>query len=177
MKWRSEEYAVRAEFVQQILCSFGLAAADMVDVFNNVKNRRFDKFMVDAWSQCWSPPIWVWLNPPFSKLQDTAMKVIADGARGVMVAPDWSSSWLQISKKHLVYPIGEEFFELHGNPAGPIRWAVHVVLLDGFVLKSCAVQCDEEIGKETGRVQNMEKLSTAAKRRSRKERCAVAKGH
>ena len=157
--------------MQQILCSFGLAAADMVDVFNNYKNRRFDNFMIDAWNQSWSPPLWVWLNPPFSKLQDTVMKVIADGARGVMVAPDWSSSWLQvllqISKKKLYYSVGEEFFELHGNPAGPIRWGIHFVLLDDFVLKPCAVQCEEEIENQVGR------MTKAARRRSRRERrCA-----
>ena len=168
--WKSEEYAVRFEYVQEILVTFGLTTDAMTDVFNNKENRRFDKFMQDAWKCSWAPPLWVWLNPPYSKLQETILKVLADSAQGVAVVPDWKSSWLQvllkISKQHLYYPEGVKFFELHGEAAGPLKWGVHVCFFCGFDLRSCVVA--EEL--ETGRVQQVERTSSAARRKKRRDK-------
>ena len=128
--WKSEEYAVKKQLVDQILTTFGLKEEELIDVFSSVSNARFKRRVEgDAWQLSWAPPQMCWWNPPFSRLQDCVVKVLVDDAQGVFIAPDWKSGWLsllqKIAKKELFFEPGSDVFELEGRQVGPVRWGVH----------------------------------------------------
>ena len=166
--WYSEEYAVQPALVEGILAFCSLSGEMMTDAFSSESNKRFEKRLHDAWVCSWSPPLWIWCNPPFSKFNDVFIKWLAENARGVVVAPHWRTSWhqilMRIATKHKWYPAGTEFFELDGVKAGPIRWPVDVFFIDGFLLQTCATHpITMVVGKEI-------RDSDAARRRRRRER-------
>ena len=151
--WSSEEHAVLPGVVKHIVEWCGLTGVEMIDSFSDEKNKRFPKRMQDAWVCSWAPPLWVWCNPPFSKFNEVVMKWLAEGARGIIVSPDWQAPWQQdvtkISRKQKWYPAGVEFFELKGKIVGPTRWPVNVFFIDGFQLQPCAAY-DFDFWKRNG---------------------------
>ena len=126
--WLSEEYAVRPEMVKSILTHLGLTGVELVDTFSCEENKRFDKRMQDAWVCHWGPPLWIWCNPPYSQIDKVVIKLLADGARGVVVVPDWKTPWLQVLhksvSKEIWYHAGSEFLKLNGRPARPTKWPI-----------------------------------------------------
>ena len=121
--------------------------------------------MQDAWVCHWGPPLWIWCNPPYSQIDKVVIKMLADGARGVVVVPDWKTPWLQvlhkIASKEIWYPAGSEVFELNGRPAGPTKWPIYAFLVCGFVVDA------RPDGLEGGEQRQQQETDAARRRRRR----------
>ena len=78
----------------------------------------------------------MWCNPPFFKLQQVVDKVRQDGAKCILVMPNWPTQpWFQsaqeMATKKVFYHPGSEIFDVDKGKVGGVRWGVWAMLLDG----------------------------------------------
>ena len=78
----------------------------------------------------------LWWNPPFSRLAEVVDKIVADRARGVLIAPYWpQEAWHQKAllyvRRKWLWRRGAVLFETAEGIAGPTRWGVWAWLIDG----------------------------------------------
>ena len=72
--------------------------------------------MSDAFSRKWGPDLGlVWLNTPYSMMEEVVAKIQEDGTTGVLICPDWpNAAWrwrIQSSvKKKYFYAPGVKCF-------------------------------------------------------------------
>ena len=188
----SEEYAVRNGKMRDIIFRLGCGEPS-VDGFATVENHLFPVwlgpggYVENSLAAQWGEVELLWLNPPYSKLEETIQKVIKEKVRAVMVLPDWrSESWWKKIQEYVVkkyfYPKGTKMFELGGREVEGVRWGVWAYLVDckGGQEKRKRQQqqeekmmpFDREIGKEEW---DEEKVRTSsARRRWRRKRPAGA---
>ena len=70
----SEEYAVRFVFVNQILQAFQVDPQSVTDGFSSDSNHRFSKYYTIDRQGPWESTMW--LNPPWSKWNEVARRVL-----------------------------------------------------------------------------------------------------
>ena len=85
------------------------------------------KFLTDAFNQDWSG-LFLWINPPFSLLDEVVEKIITTDVRAVLIMPDWKHRkfWskiqaLVVEEYHI--PAGSRLFELPDRKLRPTQWA------------------------------------------------------
>lgn len=137
-QWHSERYNVREGYVKD-MC-FRLKVQPVLDAFADAGNHRFPVWYKDAFAVRWPQDEVIWANPPFSMLQQVVEKIKRDGAKVLLVCPDWRScSWWKSLQEHVVrrhyYPKGTAVFELDKKPVGGIRWGLWAYYVDGSVEK------------------------------------------
>ena len=76
-------------------------------------------FGEDAFLQSWSG-LTLWLNPPFSRLDEVLAKIIRDEAHALLVMPQWElRSWYKLASKltleELFFPKYTKVFSLDGD--------------------------------------------------------------
>ena len=136
----SESYAVRDKYVHRIKTLWGLEPE--VDGFATEANKRFGCWWgqgspegEDAFQQNWAGRL-LWLNPPFSKLNEVVEKIAQDGAHAVLVVPDWARrTWhkkaMGMRVADIRFPKYTKLFELDGAPLKGTLWATRVILVCG----------------------------------------------
>ena len=65
----------------------------MVDAFAQKCNAQFPRYWTqaqDAFSKDWGRDH-LWINAPFSRMQDVVLKAIMDQAQGIMIVPVWKA--------------------------------------------------------------------------------------
>ena len=94
---KNEEYAVIQPWFDYIVDWSGLEFT--VDAFAPAKQHLLPRFwdpVKDAFCQDWSQDV-LWMNPPFSLLEEVLDKIVREGAQGVLVVPVWTSlPWFDI---------------------------------------------------------------------------------
>ena len=113
-KWRTRDYAVRQEVVEEIIKKFG-CEVPVLDAFATPENRRFPKFWdlkKDAFSQNWNEAGFLWVNPPFDVMDRVVEKLVQEKVKAIVVAPVW---------KHMVWwkKIGKYCGGFHGIDPSP----------------------------------------------------------
>lgn len=86
-QWRTETYIVQDDYVEMIKSHFGMWPE--IDGFATEENTRCPDWWderVDAFSQCWAHKE-LWLNPPWSKLDQVLVKIMVEEARGILILP------------------------------------------------------------------------------------------
>ena len=123
-KWKTSRYAVRKEVIKDILMRLQCPTPEL-DAFADAGNFRFKKYWgkggaaEDAWSQDWAEEKvgLIWCNPPFEDLQWVVERIMSDGAKAILIAPDWRTDpffkpmW-EIVQRCYYYKPGIKFFEL-----------------------------------------------------------------
>ena len=105
------------------------------------------------------------VQPPFSDLDAVLEKIKKDEATAILIAPDWrnqkyySAMW-EIAVNYYYYMARQSIFELDNVPAGPTKWGIWAVLLDGWKKSELAP------------AQTM-RDTTSKKRRSRRRKLAA----
>jgi hypothetical protein len=141
--WASEEYAVRKQFIKDILMRLN-CGTPTVDAFATMKNRRWTQHWgpenpehPDAFKEDWSfaKNGVIWANPPFSKLSQVVQKAKNDKVRMILICPEWDrQEWfkeaMSITNRSYRYKAGTPFFELNGRPVDGIRWNVWALYID-----------------------------------------------
>ena len=143
-KWVTEKYAVRQGIVNDI--KMRLKVQPQVDGFAEESNHRFEEWwgpgsrseVEDAFKTSWAGGRLLWLNPPFSVLDQVVKKVRDDAAKVVLICPDWRTRWFwKALQKHVVrrhyYPAGTWVFELPAKTVPAVKWGVWAYYLDGAV--------------------------------------------
>ena len=78
--WKTEDYAVRKEWVAKIVAHFG-EEVPQCDAFANATNHHFPIWwgcggvVPDAFPQVWGR-IYLWINPPFSQIVHVIDKLV-----------------------------------------------------------------------------------------------------
>jgi len=142
--WVTQRYTVRPEIVEEILGK--LEVEPKVDVFADEGAHVLPRWWgrggerKDAWKESWdfSMQGHLWMNPPFGQLKEVAHKILGDGARVVLVCPNWPREvWWKKLKPFVVdevwYPRGTKFFTRDGKVMQGTKWGVHAYLVDGTV--------------------------------------------
>ena len=149
--WKREDYAVRAVFVQEIVQR--LRANPQVDAFADGFNKRFDRHWgkqsseaQDAYTQNWGCEE-LWLNPPFSELDQVLAKMEEDHAHGVLILPAWTqkefyTTALNMTLRHIEFPAGTKMFELYGEEVGVTRWPVIAAYICGSMWRPWQLQSE-----------------------------------
>ena len=97
-------------------------------------------------------------NPPFSELDRVIAKSHRDGAKMVLISPDWKSTdyykkmW-QYAQRYHYYDQGTDFFGIEGRSSGPTRWGVWAVYIDATEQKS---QDNDQKNRRRRQVQRQE---------------------
>jgi hypothetical protein len=170
--WKSEQYAVRQPFVKDIIMRLNVGTP-VVDAFATAKNKRWAYFWgqgndqhPDGFAECWTAEVagLIWANPPFSQLDKVVKKAKQEGARMILIAPDWRSEvyytemW-PVVKRHYYYEKGTQFFELNGKAVGGLHWGVWAVYLD------CTAQEDAQL---RARAEEVDQRTNSSRRRWRR---------
>ena len=139
-RWVSENYYVRTEYVRDIIFRFRVLPT--CDAFASHQDFRFpiwwgplSPFSEDSFSQNWGEGL-LWMNPPYSRLNEVLDKVRADAAHVLFVAPRWGARlWYKEAEKlavaKLVYPPGIHFFQHPEKKNRTSLWPVTAFLLCG----------------------------------------------
>ena len=154
-KWTTEEYQVRPGIVRDIMMR--LKVEPQVDRFANENNHQLPEFSL--------------LGPVVKKLQK-------DGAKTVLICPDWRTTWFwKAVQKNVLrrcyYAKGSKIFQLPGKHVADVKWGVWAYYVDGAIDNGCEEEMFEPnrvvSGAELdGTVQN----SKSRRRRSRRKRQA-----
>ena len=88
-------------------------------------------------------------------------KIKTDGARGILIAPDWQTRewWGPIKnlvQKSIYFPIGTRLFDTEKGPAGPIRWGAWAMLVDGKKANQAEISQINLANEPSGRGQGSE---------------------
>lgn len=141
--WASEHYAVRKQFIKDIMMRLNCGTPS-VDAFATMKNRRWTQHWgagnpehPDAFKEDWSfaKVGLIWANPPFSKLSQVVQKAKHDKVRMILICPEWDrQEWykeaMSITQRSYRYNAGTPFFELNGRPVAGTRWNVWALYID-----------------------------------------------
>jgi hypothetical protein len=88
--WKSEQYAVKQRFVQEILEEFQVRRCEVQEAFASHLNHRFEDYWdkwQDGFTYCWSDCV-LWMNPPFSLLDRVLLKCVLDQVeRCILIVP------------------------------------------------------------------------------------------
>ena len=167
-RWRSEEYTVRRQVVEEVLKA--LKVQPKLDAFALKDNARCSRFwgpnspeVKDAFAVKWDANQLMWANPPFSMLQAVLDKVRRDEGHLVLCAPSWEDKYWYKSLEDMSVATakveaGQPIFLFRGQDIGSTRWPVVFVLLCGH-RRRCS--WDEMVWRS---------LSRAQKRKSRRRR-------
>jgi hypothetical protein len=98
-QWKTQKYAVRRAYINDILMRLECGQPN-VDAFANSTNKRWEfhwgprSQREDAFDVYWNYDAvgLIWANPPFSELDRVIAKAHRDGAKMVLIAPDWKST-------------------------------------------------------------------------------------
>lgn len=169
-RWYTEDYAVKPDIVKEVTAKMKVQPA--VDAFAARHNARMERWWgvgsaecTDAMTRSWRSSGGVlWMNPPFSMLQQVALKLHADEAHAIVTIPVWPwQPWyndiMNMKVMSVKYPKASEIFETPGMICPPTRWDVEFVLVCGHV-----VQCKMGDKKSAGRRRRWRRKLLAAAR-------------
>ena len=107
-----------------------------VDAFANKKNKRFQKFYDDAWSENWSEPLWI--NPLFDVFPRVVQKLKQSGAKAILIVPNWPKQTcfkdimgISINIVELPHKGVKVYCEDNGKPLPQRSWSTLACLVDG----------------------------------------------
>ena len=135
--WKTESYAVINPVRDQILQWAGFTPT--IDAFAERCNARFPRYWdksMDAFRQDWGPEV-LWVNAPFSEMDQVVNKIVASGARGIMIVPVWrTKAWFQalqhIAVKWIDLPKEVDLYRSNSGRIYPQRWwTTRAVVFDG----------------------------------------------
>ena len=71
-----------------------------IDAFANEANHVLPTFWTescDAFNKAWSDKV-LWMNPPWSKLNEVINKLVMEQAKGILIAPIWKREpwWMML---------------------------------------------------------------------------------
>jgi hypothetical protein len=171
--WKSELYAVKFQYVVEIIDRLGLKTPN-IDAFSLEESKRFkcwwgpgSQFVEDSFTVKWTHSIvgLLWANPPFSLIANVIHKLKKDHGHAVLVVPKWvTAPWWEdlqdIVVRMLEYPCATPLFELVGAgfTVPPTKWPVQVAFVCGRIS-----QCFK-----LAKVPNP--ISSSAKRRMRRQK-------
>ena len=97
-----ESYRVRPEIFTDIVRRLG-NKKPQIDLFADQHNKLCERFYSvedDSFTKDWGSEKFIWCNPPYSMMGLVVEKSKTDGARGILIAPDWQTRerWEQIKK-------------------------------------------------------------------------------
>ena len=155
--WRCERYAVRREFVNDILSKLR-CGEPQVDCFADRANKRWPRHWGEggefksAWDADWGKHGLLWCNPPYDDkvMTQAVRKLRQDNGRAVMILPDWddyqfySEMWPMVDRYYF-YDRGSRVFELEGREMPGTNWGVWALLMDGTLYK------DQDAGEKVKR--------------------------
>ena len=155
-KDEDECYAVRKPIMKDIL--FRLQCPPpTVDAFANRALHMCDRWwgeggeVEDAFIMDWGQEQMLWVNPPFSRLNEVIPKLVDEQARGILIMPHWKNQmffdevWKIVQKKHY-YPRGSRVFETVDGVVGGVKWPVWALYVDGTKPRPVRTrnECSEE---------------------------------
>ena len=131
----------------------------MVDAFAQKCNAQFPRYWTqaeDAFSKDWGRDH-LWINAPFSRMQDVVLKAIMDQAQGIMIVSVWKAhDWFwelgEIALDWWDLPADQPVYQDNaGFVLPPSRgWTTRVVLFDAFSSNVRDSACDAVAGGYEG---------------------------
>ena len=110
--WSNETYTVTDEWFKKLVEFSDLEPT--VDAFASKGNNKLQGFWNrsdDAFKQDWSEEL-LWMNPPFSKLDQIVQKILLDEAQGILIVPcSHRHSWFTV--RGLLHSSGGTFDMTH----------------------------------------------------------------
>jgi len=109
-----------------------------VDAFATPDNARCTEFWTqneDAFQQSWKEKM-LWLNPPWTKYDQAAEKLLKDGGKAIRICPGWPyraffRKLMCASYRMMGSPEGTRVFEHVTRNVRPVKWPVLVLVVDG----------------------------------------------
>ena len=160
--YKTEAYAVLPSLKQEILAWAGVSGREqqsMVDAFAQKCNAQFPRYWTqaqDAFSKDWGRDH-LWVNAPFSRMQDVVLKAIMDQAQGIMIVPVWKAhDWFwelgEIALDWWDLPADQPVYQDNaGFVLPPSRgWTTRVVLFDALSSNVRDSACDAVAGGYEG---------------------------
>ena len=89
--WYREAYSITDDWFSRVVDWAGITPT--VDALASKQNMRLPNYWTahhDAFQKCWKWDI-LWMNPPFSKLNQVLEKILRDEAQGILLIPVWPS--------------------------------------------------------------------------------------
>ena len=91
--------------------------------------------MEDSFAVDWGKETFMWMNPPYSRLDETINKAVDEKIRAIMILPDWRSEnwWKKIQPfvvKRYYYAKGSLVFELPNQDVAGTPWGVWAYKVD-----------------------------------------------
>lgn len=137
-KLHRESFTVTDAWFEQIVQWSDLTPT--IDVFASRRNKRLDSFWTQdssAFMKSWKHDV-LWMNPPFSKLNNVLEKILQDEAQGILLVPLWPSRlWFQalsrIAVKWWDLPKKVPIFQTEdGKPLPPRSWTTRAVVFNAI---------------------------------------------
>ena len=133
-----EEYSFRQKAFHQAVESLGVGVP-LLDVSASHKNSQCVEYWGegdDAFSKSWAGKGLLWVNPPFSRLDEVVNKITTEAAKCLLVCPDWpGTKWFKVAQKNMTkapfFQTGSRIFQTADGNVGPTRWGVWVFYFEG----------------------------------------------
>ena len=160
--YKTEAYAVLPSLKREILVWAGVSERQqqsMVDAFAQTCNAQFPRYWTqskNAFSKDWCREN-LWMNAPFSTMQDIVLKTIIEQAQGIMFVPvwkahDWSWDLGEIASDWWNLPAEQPVYQDNAGFVLPSSrgWTIRVVLFDAFSSNIGDSASDEVAGEFEG---------------------------
>ena len=137
-----ERYAVRKPIMSEALQQLGVGTPS-VDAFADHELYMCPRWWgpgsieeEDAFNRNWGDEPLLWINPPFSFLDQVVNKIRQDKAKAVLVMPEWEDHTFFESVQPLIvrrylFPKGTRVFEQKSGAMPGIRWPLCIAFVDG----------------------------------------------
>ena len=146
-RWVTSDYRVTDVVVVEMLGGLGLGGErPTVDAFASRGNARFGvywckestgKYGRGSFGMDWGAERLLWVNAPFEHLGRVTSKLVRDGARAVVVVPEWNEWWFRtlrsMSVREYKVPRERKIFTQGGGvaPLPQREWNTWAFLLPG----------------------------------------------
>ena len=106
---------------------------------------------VDAFTKNWGKVGLLWMNPSFSRMHEVLRKIAKDKARAILLMPHWEERGFPQAAapmvlKAVLFPEGSCVFQTTKGEAGPTKWPMWALLLDGSHRGACQLTEDGPLG-------------------------------
>ena len=137
-KYQREDYAFRSDRFDEVTAAIDVGTP-RVDAFATENNSRCPIFWSrdnDAFDRSWTAQGLLWVNPPFSQLEQVVRKITDEGAEYLLVCSNgphasWQTRVQDLATKAHFFPPGSRLFETEKVKSGPVKWGVWVLYIPG----------------------------------------------
>ena len=100
-----DDWKLNPDLFSYVSKQFGECSIDAFASENNSHLERFWTKKADVFSKNWGKEPRLWINPPFSMINEVIQKIKEDGATATLITPNWDNAkWFKLAEQLFTSP-------------------------------------------------------------------------